>query len=667
MQTAKTKWNLRPLGPFILDERHALNTYYIAQGNHHILVDLVPYEMIDQLKKELLKWSSIQSLTHIIILHSSISLLRVIEDLVQSGFQGVFITNNWIEKEIKHTHSNLNIQTIESLNHRLTLDASAKLEFIDMHFLPYPDMFMVYQPDSGLLWSSFLMSSFYQKDEIPSIHDIERYVFSFHKEMMPSSDYVKPVLRQLSTLNISLILPTYGYLIQSEHVNQMMELMKRIDFHNNYFMNSKVGNAQPDLNYIELINQLIAKLIKHYSRIELINTFVGTPFNLDHESLLLKKTSLVEYKIWHQFFEVVYAKQGMSWLILMEPTMHKLMDRYNLELPSIYRTETIKLQEETRALSTQKEALEKHLKALNEEIEQAKDQLLRDDITNLYTQDVFVQMMHDHFNKPIEEGHTRGLLLIQLDQLVSLNKKYGKEIGNEAIKHLVYVLDQVKSNKVMLFKENGPGIYAMLDRSTEDAIMKEALKFRNAVKESTHFIEAVTVSIAVVTCQELDMNAAIEEKIKYIFNTIEKRMAYAKLKENGVIIDHQTELPESYEGAILLVDQDEINRNMLFRVFRRIHFNVIMADSVDQALDIMSEERIDIVISEINLSKLDGFQLKMQMNESKAFKDIPFIMVSHNKSIDNIKRGNLLGVDLILEKPIIPDELIGHVVRLKGR
>jgi len=55
------------------------------------------------------------------------------------------------------------------------------------------------------------------------------------------------------------------------------------------------------------------------------------------------------------------------------------------------------------------------------------------------------------------------------------------------------------------------------------------------------------------------------------------------------------------------------------------------------------------------------------LNETKEFKSIPFVMVSHNKTLDNIKRGNTLDVDLILEKPIIPEELIGHVKRFKDR
>ncbi|PKK94302.1 MAG: hypothetical protein CVV61_00230 [Tenericutes bacterium HGW-Tenericutes-6] len=667
MQTQKINIKMRPLGPIMIDDRHVLNLYFIEKLGHRILIELPPIEHFVYLKEEVNKFTSIDTLTDVILLNPTISLVSVLNELVASGFKGNIITVEEIAKDIFPLNLDLHIKTIKSLNYELKSKETIILQFIDMHFLPYPEMFMVYEPSYGLLFSSLLMSSYYQKDYEPTIHDIERFMFAFHKENMPSSDYVKPVIRQLSSFDLKLLLPSYGYMIESQQMNQVMELMKRIDFHNNYFMNSKVGQAKPDLNYIELINQLITALIKHFPRIEILNTFIGTPFNLDHETLLLKKTSLVEYKIWHQFFEVVYAKKGMSWLILMEPTMHKLIDRYQLELPSIYRTETIKLQEETRNLEAQKVALELHLKTLNDEIEQAKDQLLRDAKTKLYTQNVLKQMMYEHFEKPLDQGNTRGLLLIQLDQLISLNKKYGKEIGNEAIEHLVYVLDQVKSKEVMLFKENGPGIYALIDGTKEAFIMKEALKMRNAVAESTHFIEKVTISIALVTCQEIDEKLHLDEKIDYIFSTIEKRMAYAKMKENGVIIDSQTELPESYEGAILLVDQDEINRNMLFRIFRRIHFNVIMAESVDQALEIMDAEKIDIVISEINLSKLDGFQLKMRMNESKAFKDIPFIMVSHNKSVDNIKRGNLLDVDLILEKPIIPDELIGHVIRLKGR
>ena len=151
--------------------------------------------------------------------------------------------------------------------------------------------------------------------------------------------------------------------------------------------------------------------------------------------------------------------------------------------------------------------------------------------------------------------------------------------------------------------------------------------------------------------------------MKYYFSTLEKRIAYAKLKGQSQIIDESIVIPDQAEGLILLVDQDELNRNMLYRIFKRINFDVVLADSVVEAFQLIQKRKIDVVISEINLSKMDGFQLKMMMNESKTYHEIPFIMVSHNKTIDNIRRGNLLDVDLILEKPI--KEIGEHTLKAK--
>jgi diguanylate cyclase (GGDEF)-like protein len=422
------------------------------------------------------------------------------------------------------------------------------------------------------------------------------------------------------------------------------------------------------MDYTLIINELLSKLKQHYSRIEILNTFIGSPFHLESESLMLKKSSLVNYKLWHSFFDYIYAKQGMSWLTIMEPTVNHLVSSYDLEMPAIYRSETIKLRQEARDLEEKKVALESSLFSLNKQIEDAKDLILRDKLTMLYQQDVLYKMMTEHFSSHVAPaGKTRGLLLIQLDQLPDINRRFNKETGDETVRNMVYVIDQVKHEKTLLFKQRGPGIYALIENETLEYIINEAVAFRNAVAQATSFIEKVTVSIAVVTCHEVDENLPIDERLNNLMNLIEKRMAYAKVKGQNLIIDERTELPEHIEGSLLLVDQDEINRNMLYRIFKRAHYEIVLADSVVEALSILQKHKIDIVISEINLSKMDGFQLKMKMNESKSFQDIPFIMVSHNKTIENIKRGNLLGVDLILEKPIVPEELIGHVNRMKER
>lgn len=194
-----------------------------------------------------------------------------------------------------------------------------------------------------------------------------------------------------------------------------------------------------------------------------------------------------------------------------------------------------------------------------------------------------------------------------------------------------------------------------------------ALKIKNAIRDSVLFIESVTASLAVVVLDEISTVLTTNEKIKQIFTLLDSRMRYAREIGDGEIIDLKSIIPVATEGIILLVDEDNINRNMLLRIFNRINYDVKVASSVEEAITVIDDYAIDLIISEINLSKMDGFSLKRHLNESKEHSNIPFIMVSHNKTLENIKRGNILDVDLIIEKPIVPEELIGHVKRMRKR
>lgn len=158
-----------------------------------------------------------------------------------------------------------------------------------------------------------------------------------------------------------------------------------------------------------------------------------------------------------------------------------------------------------------------------------------------------------------------------------------------------------------------------------------------------------------------------EQQATEIMNLLDKRMRQAYKSGNAMIIDSEAKLDIENEGVVLLIDEDEISRNMLQRIFKRINLEVIFAKDVEDALQIIINTPIDFIISEINLSKMDGFALKRQLNETKEYRQIPFIMVSHSKTVENIRRGNLLDVDVILEKPIIPEELLGFIKRIRER
>ena len=657
------------LGPYHVAKNQFARFYLIHKQNQHLLIDLAPIQFFDQFKQDIEKDIPISSITHLVLMNRMLTTLHVISELIHHGFKGIIVTDRYLASQIETSNLNIELYVVDDHQYQLKKGEDVILSFAPIQFLPYPDMIITFEPVQSILFPGLLFSS-YQDDLNPVTDiDLQKLMFTFHKEIMPSSQFIVPALTKIEKLKPKIISPAYGTLLDERLVLLAMEWMRKMSFHNNYIHNSKTGGAVENLDYFMLINQLISALEKHYSRIEILNTFIGSAFNLDHETLALKKTSLANYKMWHQFFDVVFSKKGMSWLIIMEPTLQHLMRTYGVELPSIYRTETMKLKEETRLLEEKRNELEAHLSLLKQQIDEAKDDIVRDPLTRLYNQDMLKHMLKEHFQSTpmTDKKMTRGLLLIQLDQLQEINKRYSKETGDESVRNMVYVIDQVKDQDVVLFKQSGPGIFALVENANKKEIINQSIKFKNSIAESTSFIEKVSVSIAIVTCEELDPNLDVDEKMKYFFSTLEKRIAYAKLKGQSQIIDESIVIPDQAEGLILLVDQDELNRNMLYRIFKRINFDVVLADSVVEAFQIIQKRKIDVVISEINLSKMDGFQLKMMMNESKTFHEIPFIMVSHNKTIDNIRRGNLLDVDLILEKPIIPEELIGHVKRMKER
>ncbi|MFA6370052.1 MAG: response regulator [Bacilli bacterium] len=326
------------------------------------------------------------------------------------------------------------------------------------------------------------------------------------------------------------------------------------------------------------------------------------------------------------------------------------------------------LQRENERMQIRQFDQEMEIAALKSQVLEAENAIYKDGVTKLLNQQYFKNLLIKDLAGTTLPGHHRGVLLFRLDQLDAINRKYSKEIGDETLRDLVYVIEKnIDDSNDLIFKQNGPGVFVYKLNTTPKKLREFAVKIRNAVDNSKAFIERVTVSVAIVSAEEVETFDSKEQQATEIMNLLDKRMRQAYKSGNAMIIDSEAKLDIENEGVVLLIDEDEISRNMLQRIFKRINLEVIFAKDVEDALQIIINTPIDFIISEINLSKMDGFALKRQLNETKEYRQIPFIMVSHSKTVENIRRGNLLDVDVILEKPIIPEELLGFIKRFRER
>lgn len=639
------------------------NNYLLIESEAKIIIDLPSIIDAPHFLTTIDREIGFKQVTHLILSLTTPETFKMIEIMKASGFKGSIITNAYFSKYLSETK--LDILTVESLDYKLKLSPDLTLKFIPVRFLPFPEMFLTYVTTYGLLFSSTLFSSY--SDQEDTLEDQELSMIQYHQMSFPSSDYLKKPLKEAKKINPKIICPLFGNTIQNKRVEAMFDVLNKLEFYNTYQVIKGIVDHQPQYNFIEIINHMLTHLQTHYSTIDILDVFVGSPFTLSSQPMELKRSRLEDYKLWHGFFEYMYAKKGIAWMSVLEPIVNKYVEQYGMDKPNIYHALLLELTMYSEKLEQEKKELEANLNKCDALILETQEQINRCPITSLYHQDFFKEALIKDFDHEVSKGHTRSVILVQIDQLQKINQNYGKDVGDETIRNLKYLIEQNKRPDVLLFKQKGPGIFIYENNAIPEDVQKCALSVRNLVEDADIFIEKVTASVSVVTDEELDQQQTPGAKINQMFNLLEARILAAHSKGKGEIVDQQAEIKQMVEGFILLIDEDEINRNMIYRIFKRVNYEVIIAKDAHEALELIETHPVDIIISEINLSKIDGFTLKQMLNKSIEHKKIPFFMVSHNKTLDNIKRGNTLDVDLILEKPIVPEELIGHVKRFRER
>ena len=116
---------------------------------------------------------------------------------------------------------------------------------------------------------------------------------------------------------------------------------------------------------------------------------------------------------------------------------------------------------------------------------------------------------------------------------------------------------------------------------------------------------------------------------------------------------------------VLIVDDDEAVRTTLFKVIRSNGLNAEMASSGEQALQLIDKTHFDLILLDVNMHGMDGFEL-VQKLRSKGIK-IPIIIVSGRKEDYDTLYGLDIGADDYVTKPFNPIVLGAKVKALIRR
>jgi DNA-binding response OmpR family regulator len=116
---------------------------------------------------------------------------------------------------------------------------------------------------------------------------------------------------------------------------------------------------------------------------------------------------------------------------------------------------------------------------------------------------------------------------------------------------------------------------------------------------------------------------------------------------------------------ILVVEDDKNLNKLMTAVLKQQGYNVLSAKDGEQALEVLETERVDLLVTDIMMPKLDGYDLTNAVRETND--NIPVLMVTAKETLADKKKGFLVGTDDYMVKPIDMDEMVLRVAALLRR
>ncbi len=117
--------------------------------------------------------------------------------------------------------------------------------------------------------------------------------------------------------------------------------------------------------------------------------------------------------------------------------------------------------------------------------------------------------------------------------------------------------------------------------------------------------------------------------------------------------------------SLLVVEDDETLNKMICAKLKQEKFNVYRAYNGEEALDVMDHNHIDLIISDIMMPQMDGYELTEAIRS--AHYSVPILMVTAKDQIEDMEKGFRVGTDDYLIKPFNMKELVLRVYALLKR
>lgn len=276
------------------------------------------------------------------------------------------------------------------------------------------------------------------------------------------------------------------------------------------------------------------------------------------------------------------------------------------------------------------------------------EKLYTDVLTGIYNRRFF----EEEIKKMEDEA---GIAVIDLDDFKLHNDTYGHSAGDAALITTANIIKKYIRKTDILIRYGGDEFLLILP-SIKKHIFEDKLKL---IREKIH--DAVvpkyekmqlSVSIGGAIFREGNIEDAIAsaDRQMYIAKNY-KNMVVTEWDENGKKKEENS-ASEKLKQQILIVDDSEINREILKEILKE-DYRILEAANGEECLEQLERygTGISLVLLDIVMPEMDGFEVLAAMNQNHWIEDIPVIMISSEDSDSYIRRAYEMGVSDYISRP----------------
>jgi chemosensory pili system protein ChpA (sensor histidine kinase/response regulator) len=128
-------------------------------------------------------------------------------------------------------------------------------------------------------------------------------------------------------------------------------------------------------------------------------------------------------------------------------------------------------------------------------------------------------------------------------------------------------------------------------------------------------------------------------------------------KDLQVVSEEKT----SVQPTVMVVDDSITVRKVTTRLLERHDYRVVSAKDGVDALNQLNESQPDVVLLDVEMPRMDGFELATNMRNDEKLKNIPVIMITSRTGDKHRERAFNIGVNMYMGKPFNEDELLENI------